>query len=102
MGLKVAVQMDPIERILPDKDTTFVFMLESQARQHAVYEILGGLRPLQCHFQIVFQVAHIAISPTVRASLSRSMASERCKWLFTVATGMSSTCAMSVGSRSSW
>ena len=29
--------MDPIEQILPDKDTTFVFMLESQLRQHAVY-----------------------------------------------------------------
>jgi glutathione synthase len=29
--------MDPIERILPDKDTTFVFMLESQARGHGVY-----------------------------------------------------------------
>jgi glutathione synthase len=29
--------MDPIERILPDKDTTFVFMLESQARGHEVY-----------------------------------------------------------------
>jgi glutathione synthase len=29
--------MDPIERILPDKDTTFVFMLESQARGHVLY-----------------------------------------------------------------
>ena len=29
--------MDPIERILPDKDTTFVFMLESQERSHAIY-----------------------------------------------------------------
>lgn len=29
--------MDPIERILPDKDTTFVFMLESQRRGHHVY-----------------------------------------------------------------
>ena len=29
--------MDPIERVLPDKDTTFVFMLESQARGHQVY-----------------------------------------------------------------
>ncbi len=28
--------MDPIERILPDKDTTFVFMLESQKRGHDV------------------------------------------------------------------
>jgi len=29
--------MDPIERILPDKDTTFVFMLEAGARGHEVY-----------------------------------------------------------------
>jgi glutathione synthase len=29
--------MDPIERILPDKDTTFVFMLESQRRGHQGY-----------------------------------------------------------------
>jgi glutathione synthase len=29
--------MDPIERILPDKDTTFVFMLEGQTRSHEVY-----------------------------------------------------------------
>ena len=29
--------MDPIEWILPDKDTTFVLMLESQAREHGVY-----------------------------------------------------------------
>jgi glutathione synthase len=29
--------MDPIECILPDKDTTFVLMLESQTRGHEVY-----------------------------------------------------------------
>jgi glutathione synthase len=29
--------MDPIERILPDKDTTFVFMLEAQERGHDLY-----------------------------------------------------------------
>jgi glutathione synthase len=29
--------MDPIERILPDKDTTFVFMLEAQRRGHDVF-----------------------------------------------------------------
>lgn len=28
---------DPVERLLPDKDTTLVFMLESQARGHALY-----------------------------------------------------------------
>jgi glutathione synthase len=32
-----AFVMDPLELILPDKDTTFVFMLESQARGHEVY-----------------------------------------------------------------
>ncbi len=29
--------MDPIEDILPDKDTTFMLMLESQARQRSLY-----------------------------------------------------------------
>jgi glutathione synthase len=29
--------MDPIATILPDRDTTFVFMLESQRRGHAIY-----------------------------------------------------------------
>ena len=29
--------MDPIERVLPDKDTTFVFMLESLRRGHVTY-----------------------------------------------------------------
>jgi len=29
--------MDPIERVLPDKDTTFAFMLEAQARGHEVH-----------------------------------------------------------------
>ena len=36
-GLRFAFIMDPIQHVLIDKDTTFVFMLESQARGHAVY-----------------------------------------------------------------
>jgi glutathione synthase len=35
--MQFAFVMDPLELILPDKDTTFVFMLESQARGHEVY-----------------------------------------------------------------
>ncbi len=35
--MRFAFVMDPIERILPDKDTTFTFMLESGARGHEVY-----------------------------------------------------------------
>ncbi|HVN84753.1 MAG TPA: glutathione synthase [Candidatus Binatia bacterium] len=35
--MRFAFVMDPLERILPDKDTTFVFMLESQRRNHEVY-----------------------------------------------------------------
>ena len=29
--------MDPLETVLPDKDTTFVFMLESLGRGHQLY-----------------------------------------------------------------
>jgi glutathione synthase len=37
MARRFAFVMDPLERILPDKDTTFVFMLESLARGHEVF-----------------------------------------------------------------
>jgi glutathione synthase len=37
--LKIAVVMDPIDRIHVDKDTTFVLMLEAQLRGHEVYFI---------------------------------------------------------------
>jgi glutathione synthase len=37
MPHRYAFVMDPLERILPDKDTTFVFMLESLSRGHEVY-----------------------------------------------------------------
>ena len=37
MGLKIAVQMDPIERINIAGDSTFALMLEAQARGHALF-----------------------------------------------------------------
>ncbi len=36
-GLRFAFIMDPIQNVLIDKDTTFVFMLEAQARGHEVH-----------------------------------------------------------------
>ncbi|HEV2957599.1 MAG TPA: glutathione synthase, partial [Xanthobacteraceae bacterium] len=36
MGLSVAVQMDPIERINIAGDSTFALLLEAQARGHAL------------------------------------------------------------------
>jgi glutathione synthase len=36
--------MDPLEAVLPDKDTTFVFMLEALARGHELYHL--GLKGL--------------------------------------------------------
>src|ERR1051326_2779167 len=36
-ALKVAVQMDPIETINIDADSTFALMLEAQARGHALW-----------------------------------------------------------------
>lgn len=35
--MRAAFVMDPIERILPDKDTTFMFMLEAARRGHEVW-----------------------------------------------------------------
>jgi glutathione synthase len=40
MGLVVAIQMDPIESINIDADSTFVLALEAQARGHALYHYL--------------------------------------------------------------
>jgi glutathione synthase len=38
--MRFAFVMDPIDRILPDKDTTFMFMLEAGRRGHEVYYLL--------------------------------------------------------------
>ncbi|HTT74430.1 MAG TPA: glutathione synthase [Candidatus Binataceae bacterium] len=47
MAYKFAFVMDPMESVLPDKDTTFVFMLESLARGHQVFHLgLKGLYTL--------------------------------------------------------
>jgi glutathione synthase len=37
MSLKVAIQMDPVERINIETDTTFFLMLEAQTRGHALW-----------------------------------------------------------------
>ncbi len=44
MPYKFAFIMDPIDKVLVDKDTTFVFMLEALARGHEIYHL--GLRDL--------------------------------------------------------
>ena len=40
MGLAVAIQMDPVESINIDADSTFVLALEAQRRGHALYHYL--------------------------------------------------------------
>ena len=40
MSLAVAIQMDPVEAIDIDADSTFVLMLEAQARGHSLYYYL--------------------------------------------------------------
>ncbi len=44
--------MDPLESMLPDKDTTFAFMLESLARGHELFHL--GLKDLFAHGHRVF------------------------------------------------
>ena len=40
MSLAVAIQMDPVESVDIDADSTFVLALEAQARQHALFHYL--------------------------------------------------------------
>ena len=40
MGFAVAIQMDPMESINIDGDSTFVLALEAQARGHTLYHYL--------------------------------------------------------------
>src|SRR6202035_2592253 len=40
MGLAVAIQMDPIDTINIDADSTFALALEAQARSHALFHYL--------------------------------------------------------------
>src|SRR5215467_13510622 len=40
MGLAVAIQMDPIDTINIDADSTFALALEAQARNHALFHYL--------------------------------------------------------------
>src|SRR5215470_10472618 len=44
--------MDPLESVLPDKDTTFAFMLESLARGHELFYL--GIKDLFAHGNRVF------------------------------------------------
>jgi glutathione synthase len=56
MPLKVAVQMDPIERISIAGDTTFALMLEAQARGHALHYYT----PQHLSYRSPAVVAHLA------------------------------------------
>src|ERR1700747_2120786 len=49
---RFAFIMDPLDRVLVDKDTTFVFMLEAQFRGHEIYFL--GLRDLYARGRQVF------------------------------------------------
>jgi glutathione synthase len=47
MTLKVAIQMDPVEGISIDVDTTFMMMMEAQGRGHALWTYQPGSLALE-------------------------------------------------------
>ena len=49
MSLTVAIQMDPIESVDIDADSTFVLALEAQARGHALFHYLPGEMSFRDH-----------------------------------------------------
>ena len=63
MALKFAFVMDPLESVLPDKDTTFVFMLESIARGHEIYFV--ALKDL-------YAIGHQAMAHARRCEMMRA------------------------------
>ncbi len=62
MAYRFLFILDPIERLLPDKDTSFVLMLESQAREHAVY---------YCQLRDLFAVSGIPYARFRRTTVTR-------------------------------
>ncbi len=67
------------------------------ASHHARGEILGRLHALQRSAKLIFKIRHSLSSGIANDNLRRNTASDRCKWLFTVATGISNNSAISVG-----
>jgi glutathione synthase len=79
MALTVAIQMDPIESINIDADSTFVLALEAQARGHVLYHYLpsrlameNGQVTAKAHPLSVKREKgnHFALGPLVRLDLS--------------------------------
>jgi len=79
MGLKVAVQMDPIERINIRGDSTFALLLEAQRRGHALAyytpdrlalrggEVFATVAPLEVRDR---EGDHFTLGPAARAEVS--------------------------------
>jgi glutathione synthase len=66
VAYKFAFVMDPLESVLPDKDTTFVFMLEALKRGHQLYHV--GLKDLYAQGHQGF--AHARRCEVMRAQLA--------------------------------
>jgi glutathione synthase len=62
---KFAFVMDPLENVLPDKDTTFVFMLESLKRGHQIFHL--GISDL-------YAIGHQAFGRARQCSVMRASA----------------------------
>ena len=73
--LRVAVQMDPIESINIDADSTFALMLEAQLRGHALWH---------------YEVRHMALREGVktRRSSSPAQSPEYVSWFNPPSSGM--------------
>ena len=79
MSLKVALQMDPLERINIDADSTFVLALEAQARGHTLWHYLpqalaleGGKLQARAHPVTVRRKAgdHFTLGPATLLDLA--------------------------------
>jgi glutathione synthase len=81
MGLNVAVQMDPIERINIRGDSTFALLLEAQARGHTLnYYTPDRLAQVGGRVFAAMQPLSVRDEPGTHFALGESRGSNCPKW----------------------
>ncbi len=62
MGLKVAIQMDPIDSIDIDADSTFLLAMEAQRRGHAIYHYRVDALTFDC-YRVTARARRLTVRP---------------------------------------
>ena len=73
MPLQVAIQMDPIERVNIESDTTFLLMLEAQTRGHGLFIYAADKLALASRMPPGIMTCRLSTIPSGRKTLAPPM-----------------------------